>query len=529
MNHRYAPGRIPGRGVTGFVTFLVGLCLVVAALGTAAPARADVGPVPLAGELSVEFSAPNNPGFFPAQRLGMTGERQTFRYKNTSLVPVTIGNIALDPPPHQDPSSTPPEPTVDAFSVLTDCIGAVLLPQASCEAAVSFTPLRPGANVAMMRVTHDGSSRVIEQTLGGQGVVGLYQAGAFGELLTYGDAKYFGDLSHVAIDSPILAVAGTPSGEGYWLMEASGKMHPFGDAADLGSPDLPDAEYAIALMPTATGKGYWLVSQAGGVYTMGDAGFFGSAAGTLGPDVDIVDLAASPTGKGYWLVDDAGGVRAFGDAAFFGSAASLPPRYPITGVAATSTGRGYWLIDALGGVFAYGDAQAFPADANSYSAYSLETALADAVITIKPVPYGQGFVYGRLKGGFAGKGTGLNVAPSIYYGYGYGGTNFQQGSFAVDLAFNVPALRPSPEAGKVTPRGQAGLRAPEKVCTEVPTLTQLFGVAIPRECALTPLPPNSPPLPAPPAPAPPAPPAAPPTVPDGNGPLMPEPVWRPGL
>jgi hypothetical protein len=511
---------------TGFVTFLTALCLAWSVVA-APPGRADVGPVPVAGELSFE-SAPSSgtPGVFPAQRLGKTSEPQIFHYRNTGLIPVTVGGVTLDPPRQPDSSTPAPEPTLDAFTVATDCIGAVLLPQAWCQVTVTFTPLRPGPSVALLHVYHDGSSRVIELTLGGQGVVGLYQAGAFGELLTYGDAKYFGDLSHVAIDSPILAVAGTPSGEGYWLMEASGKMHPFGDAADLGSPDLPDAEYAIALMPTPTGKGAWVASQAGGVYTVGDAGFFGSAAGGLGPDVDIFDLAASPTGKGYWLVDDAGGVYAFGDAAFFGSAASLPPRYPITGVAATSTGRGYWLIDALGGVFAYGDAQAFPADANSYSAYSLETALADAVITIKPVPYGQGFVYGRLKGGFAGKGVGLNVAPSIYYGYGYGGTSFQQGSFAVDLAFNVPVLRPSPEAGKVSQRGQAGLRVPEKVCTEVPALSQLFGVAIPRECAL---PPNSPPLPAPPAPAPPAPPVAPPAVPDGNGPLMPEPVWRPGL
>lgn len=515
MDHRCAPGRNPGRFVTGFVTFLAGLCLAVAAVAAASPVRADIGPVPLAGELSVEASSPSGPGVFPAQRLGQTSQPQTFRYRNTSLLPVTIGDVTLDPPRQQDPSTPAPEPTLDAFSVATDCIGAVLLPQASCEVAVTFTPLRPGASVALLRVYHDGSSRVIEQPLGGQGVVGLYQAGAFGELLTYGDAKYYGDLSHVAIDSPILAVAATPSGEGYWLMEASGRMHPFGDAPDLGSPDLADAEYAIALAPTPTGKGYWVASQTGSVYTVGDAGFFGSAAGALGPDVEIADLAASPTGKGYWLVDGAGGVHAFGDAAFFGSAASLPPRYPITGVAATSIGQGYWLIDALGGVFAYGDAQAFPADANPSSTDGLETALSDAVISIKPVPYGQGFVYGRLKGGFAGKGVGLGVAPSMYYGYGYGGTSFQQGSFAVDLAFNVPVLRPAPEAGKVVRRSQPGLRAPEKVCTEVPDLLgQFVGVAIPRECALTPLPPNSP-LPAPPAPAPPSPvpPMAPPAVP----------------
>ena len=510
MNHRCAPGRNPGLPA-GFVTLLIAVCLVVAVPGAASPAGADVGPVPVAGELTVE-GPPASFGPFPVQRLGQAGEPHTFRYRNTSLVPVTISDVTLETPARPaDPSTPAPEPTTDSFSVVTDCIGAVLLVQASCDVAVTFTPLRPGVSAAVLRVYHDGTSRLVEQPLQGQGTVGLYQAGAFGELLTYGDARYYGDLSHVAIESPILAVAGTPSGEGYWMMEASGRMHPFGDAPDLGSPDLPGAEYAIAVVPTPSGKGYWLASQTGGVYPMGDAGNFGSAAGTLAGDVEIVDLAATPTGKGYWLLDGGGGVRAFGDAAFYGSAASLPPRYPITGIASTSTGKGYWLIDALGGVFAYGDAEAYPADTNSYSAYSLESALQDAVISIKPVPYGQGFVYGRLRGGFAGKGAGLGVAPSPYSGYGYGGTSFQPGSVAVDLAFNVPPLQPAPGAGTVVRQGQPGLRVPEKLCTEIPEVPgQLVGIGLPRECALTPLPPNSP-LPPPPAPLPPvAPPALPP-------------------
>jgi hypothetical protein len=497
------------------VTLLSGLCLAVAAVA-ALPARADIAGIPVAGQLAVD-AQPTNAGWFPAVRLGKTSEPHTIRLRNPGLIPVTIGGVALDPP-RTDPSSAPPEPTLDAFSVSTDCIGAVLLPQASCEVAVSFRPLRPGTSMAILRVHHDGDSRLLEQPLQGNGVLGLYQAGAFGELLTFGDAQFFGDLSHVAIESPILAVAATPSGEGYWLMEAGGRVHPFGDAPALGSPSLPDPEYAVSLVPTPSGKGYWLATQAGGIYSLGDAGFFGSAAGTLGPEVDVVDMAAHPGGKGYWLLDSNGGVHAFGDARFFGAAASLPPRYPVTGLAATGGGGGYWLIDALGGIFAYGDAQAFPAD-TSYSAYSGETALQDAVISIKPAPYGQGFVYGRLRGGFAGKGVVLPIGNG-YSGYssspGYGSGGLQNGSAAMDLAFNVPPLQPGPEAGKVVTRGEAGFRAPAQVCSEVPDVARQLvgigvgvGIGLPRECALTPTPPS------PPQPAPVAPPAA--------------PVRRPGL
>lgn len=490
-------------------TYLFGLCLAASAVGVV-PAGADIGPVPVAGQLSVD-AQPTNAGWFPALRLGKTSEPHTVRLRNPGLIPVTISNVSLDPA-RTDPSGPPPEPTLEAFSVSTDCIGAVLLPQASCEVAVTFTPLRSGSSSAILRVHHDGDSRVLEQPLQGTGVLGLYQAGAFGELHTFGDARFFGDLSHVAIQSPILAVAATPSGEGYWLMEAGGRVHPFGDAPDLGSPTLPDPEYAVALVPTPTGKGYWLATQAGGVYSVGDAAFFGSAAGALGPDVDIVDMAAHPGGKGYWLLDSNGGVHAFGSAGFLGAAASLPPRYPVTGLAATGTGGGYWLIDALGGIFAYGDAQAFAAD-STYSAYSAETALQDAVISIKPLPYGQGFVYGRLRGGFAGKGVVLTDGNG-FSGYssspGYGNGGFQEGSAAMDLAFNVPALRPAPEAGKVVARGASGVRAPGQLCSEVPDVArQLIGIGIgvgtglPRECALTPQPPTTPP-PAPPgAPQPP--------------------------
>jgi hypothetical protein len=54
---------------------------------------------------------------------------------------------------------------------------------------VTFRPLRPGSSSAMLRVYRDGSSRVIEQAMVGTGALGLYQAGAFGELRAFGDAQ----------------------------------------------------------------------------------------------------------------------------------------------------------------------------------------------------------------------------------------------------------------------------------------------------------------------------------------------------
>ncbi|HVA44735.1 MAG TPA: hypothetical protein VNF50_14730, partial [Acidimicrobiales bacterium] len=74
----------------------------------------------------------------------------------------------------------------------------------------------------------------------------------------------------------------------------------------------------VGMAATPDGKGYWLVGADGGVFSFGDAGFYGSdgAAHLAGP---MVGMAATPDGKGYWLVGADGGVFSFGDAGYLGS------------------------------------------------------------------------------------------------------------------------------------------------------------------------------------------------------------------
>jgi hypothetical protein len=74
----------------------------------------------------------------------------------------------------------------------------------------------------------------------------------------------------------------------------------------------------VAMAPTPSGLGYWLVQADGGVFTHGDAVFYGSLGATkLG--APIVDMHATNSGRGYWLVGADGGVFTFGDAAFEGA------------------------------------------------------------------------------------------------------------------------------------------------------------------------------------------------------------------
>ena len=106
----------------------------------------------------------------------------------------------------------------------------------------------------------------------------------------------------------------------------------------------------VGIASTPSGKGYWLVASDGGIFTFGDATFYGSTGG-LHLNKPIVGMASTPSGKGYWLVASDGGIFNYGDAAFEGSAGATPLNKPIVGMASTPSGDGYWLVASDGGIF----------------------------------------------------------------------------------------------------------------------------------------------------------------------------------
>ncbi len=152
-------------------------------------------------------------------------------------------------------------------------------------------------------------------------------------------------------------MAADPSG-GYWTVSWLGAITAHDGAPTFGSPAASGTKLAkpiIDMAATPDGQGYWLVASDGGVFSYGDASFYGST-GAIHLNQPIVGMSATPDGKGYWLVASDGGIFTYGDAAFYGSTGAIHLNEPIVGMAPTEDGQGYWLVASDGGIFTYGDA-----------------------------------------------------------------------------------------------------------------------------------------------------------------------------
>jgi ribosomal protein L24E len=209
----------------------------------------------------------------------------------------------------------------------------------------------------------------------GAGFAGAAPAGAQSAASVHGlgGAPALGAPS-AALNAPIVAMAATPSGGGYWLLGQDGGIFSYGSAAFYGSTGAIHLNQpVVGLAPTPSGHGYWLVASDGGVFSFGDARFHGST-GAIHLNQPIVGMAPTPGGHGYWLVASDGGVFSFGDARFHGSTGGIAIGSTVAGIARTASGHGYWIVAANGRVFAFGDAHAMSSVASATPIVGLQVA-----------------------------------------------------------------------------------------------------------------------------------------------------------
>ena len=160
---------------------------------------------------------------------------------------------------------------------------------------------------------------------------GYWVVRADGTVSGFGSAS-LGDLSKVQLSTPIAAAAALHRWSeviGWWppagvcLLLAQAQFDGSPGGAHLNKP-------IVGMATTPDGGGYWLVASDGGIFAYGDAVFYGSTGGDQ-LNKPIVAMAATPDGRGYWLVASDGGIFAYGDAVFYGSAGGSPSDGPDSG------------------------------------------------------------------------------------------------------------------------------------------------------------------------------------------------------
>jgi hypothetical protein len=250
---------------------------------------------------------------------------------------------------------------------------------------------------------------------------GYYVSGQRGELAGFGNDNYLVYLDgamYYNLNAPIVGMAATPDGGGYWMVGGDGGVFASGDAGFYGSTgSLHLNKPVVGMAATPDGKGYWFVASDGGIFTYGDAGFYGST-GSMHLNKPIVGMASTPSGHGYWLVASDGGVFAYGDAGFYGSTGSLHLNKPVVGMASTPSGHGYWFVASDGGIFAYGDAGFYGSTGS--------IALNQPIVGMASAPDGHGYwfvaadggVFNYGSAGFSGSlgGTGVTDAAGVTLG-----------------------------------------------------------------------------------------------------------------
>jgi hypothetical protein len=239
---------------------------------------------------------------------------------------------------------------------LVVAIALLVIGTTACSSAASSTPSAKSSGATAVSRT---SSTTLAPKPPRRAIAVRELRGHDGMLLAFGDASFRGSTEQLKSQTaPIVGMASSANGRGYWLAAADGGVFAFG-APFYGSIRRQHlAQPVVGITATPGGRGYWLVARDGGVFGFGNARYYGSL-GRAHLRAPIRALAAAPAGAGYWLLGQDGGVFAFGHAHYYGSVPAKRLRAPAVGLAATPSGRGYWIATADGTVVAFGDAHSF--------------------------------------------------------------------------------------------------------------------------------------------------------------------------
>jgi RHS repeat-associated protein len=206
---------------------------------------------------------------------------------------------------------------------------------------------------------------------------GYWLVDSTGKAHPFGDAQSYSpsNVQSVAIagstfaPSPVVGMAVTSDAQGYWVLQSNGDVISYGDAQDgyngPAGTQPPTGDTFVGIAAGQQSVGYWLADATGHVYPFGNVVSYGNPAGNMPLGAQIVSINALPLlpgyhpTAGYWVSDNHGNVYPYGIAGSYGSL-SANQYSTIGGMAVSSDGRGFFLYSTDGSTFAFGDA-ALPA------------------------------------------------------------------------------------------------------------------------------------------------------------------------
>ena len=272
---------------------------------------------------------------------------------------VAVDNATAE---QNEPCWTTAPPAPPCASPATNCQVVGMIPSADGDGYAVLTAFgrlfelrglpRRGRRLAARRST-PRSSAMATCTTGG-----YFLAAADGGIFDYGGAPFLGSMGGRArSNAPGGRDGGLPLRSGLLARRRRRGHLRLRRRARSSAPWAGERLNApvVGMAATPSGQGYWLVAADGGIFAFGDAPFLGSMGGQH-LNQPVVGMAATPTGHGYWLVAADGGIFAYGDAVFDGSTGAMRLNQPVVGMAPFGDDAGYWLVAKDGGIFAFGGA-----------------------------------------------------------------------------------------------------------------------------------------------------------------------------
>jgi hypothetical protein len=183
--------------------------------------------------------------------------------------------------------------------------------------------------------------------------LGYWLVNNSGQVFPFGNAKYYGDAPAGA--GTIVAMAATPNDGGYWLLDAGGRVFGLGNAAATNAPKpvgYTDVAIATDLTSTASGgkyHAYWVASNTGHMFALGGAPYYGSPISHhVKLREPVTAIAATSDGKGYWFISESAGIYGYGDATLHGlNSKTQKLMGSYVGIAPTQNDQGYWIASFL--------------------------------------------------------------------------------------------------------------------------------------------------------------------------------------